>query len=612
MCRIIRFILLLMAMRTDWSAGFQPLSNNPTRLSRFAKKTRQQTSSSTGGEGNTQDDWRAFRAKLVQGENSKDLPSSPSSSSSSPKSWTYDAGMLIERGSLVVSRVEDSLGCHDLRQPYFAKCVVLLVEHEENEFTQGIVLNRPSNLNLKDQDIVYYGDDGEQVFEDDDGDDDDEHNGSGTDTSWRMFFGGDIAGLHDEFENPLIVCLHNDTSTVAKSVSDEVLPGVYLTSHLGARALLDEGSLTPDACFTFYGFCGWDPGQLEREVKRGSWSIVSVDSDTLWSDLTTLRQSDNDPREVGLDMWKRIVGALDKQSNDQEEDDDSPEQEGQAVSDFQDLMLKEWATKMLMVPEPDMDETYVEDTDIYQAIRASGQTSQIQTGSLLRGSSQEESPFLLQDQFFHKSILLLLQESDDVSVGVTLHLPSSDGIEIDLSDGTKVVFPIRFGGPDGRGDEDPLLWFYFGTHKVGQILGGNGCLQTCSYEQVVDSLANGVATTHNFLVVQGFCTWQKGEEGSGGIKGEVIDGKFENISSHTAVKVLSHLGQQKLITDDSLRDNFSSILGAWEEGGSNQLEGDVVKGRCVFGSDMTVANLSDEALLTWIKIFLLGNAEYYR
>jgi putative AlgH/UPF0301 family transcriptional regulator len=155
----------------------------------------------------------------------------------------------------------------------------LIVEHDE-ECTQGIILNRPSNLQLNDQDIVYLDDEGNVLK----GTDQENNKSKEEGASWRMFFGGDIADLYDE--NPQIVCLHNlTTSELAQSVSDTVLPGVQLTSHLGARALVEAGEATPESFYTFYGFCGWDPGQLEMEVKRGSWYMTSNDPQMLWHEL---------------------------------------------------------------------------------------------------------------------------------------------------------------------------------------------------------------------------------------------------------------------------------------------------------------------------------------
>jgi putative transcriptional regulator len=540
------------------------------------------------------EDWRAFRAKLVQNETV--------TSTDRETSWTYDTGLLIEKGSIVLSRVEDSLGCHDLRQPYFAKCVVLIVEHDK-DFTQGIILNRPSNLNLDDQDIVYSDDKGEHLFPKDYDDDE----ASESFNLWRMFFGGDIADLYEE--NPLILCLHNHTSELSKSISDEVLPGVYLTSHLGARTLVNSG-LPPDSFYTFCGFCGWDPGQLEREVKRGSWYMVSVDSQTLWNDLQTLREPENDPRMVGLDMWRGIVKAIGRQ-----------DEESQEINTFQDLMLKEWATQMLMVSQDEDNPAEIEDSDIYRALKAAGQPSQIRIGALVHGSSLDVSPFLLQDQFLHKSTVLILQEMDDASLGIVLNLPSTDSYTVEMSNGSTITFPIRYGGPGGDGDEDPLIWLHSKESRKTMTIGKAKALDevdtrgiwACSLEHVIDSIESGIATPDDFILVQGFCVWEKEQAGSGGIMGEVMAGKFEPVSIDDTSDIWSQLLLQELLTEETLGPNFQRAIDAWNAGVESNLGRTTkVESRHVFDSNVAVSTLSDNVLLAWMKIFLLGNAEYHR
>jgi putative AlgH/UPF0301 family transcriptional regulator len=235
------FFLVLIFWMLPTTNAFQPWGTRrlPAPAHGHRHKIRTRAKENDSG------DWRAFRAKLVMNE-----------TASRDQSWAYDSGLLVEKGSIVVSRVEYSLGCHDLRQPYFCKCVILIVEHDE-EFTQGVILNRPD-----DQDIVYLDDEGSPLL--DEGstfDAMDREINEKCESSWTMFYGGDLAGIYDE--NPLIVCLHNLTSEIAQSVSEEIMPGVYLTSQIAARALVEEQGATPDSLFTFYAFCGWDPGQLD-------------------------------------------------------------------------------------------------------------------------------------------------------------------------------------------------------------------------------------------------------------------------------------------------------------------------------------------------------------
>jgi hypothetical protein len=56
---------------------------------------------------------------IMRNETTMEQSSSPPSStpSSTISSWTYDAGLLVEKGSIVISKVKSSLRCHDLGQP---------------------------------------------------------------------------------------------------------------------------------------------------------------------------------------------------------------------------------------------------------------------------------------------------------------------------------------------------------------------------------------------------------------------------------------------------------------------------------------------------------------
>jgi len=138
-------------------------------------------------------DWRAFRAQLVmQGSDSSATESimetTESSSSSSspnlaedgstviyeddldgigslftdaqtpmntdnftplqPSQWAYDAGHVIEKGAVILGGVEQEYG-FGLRQQYFHKVVCLVLDHDET-FTKRIILNRPTDLLLVD------------------------------------------------------------------------------------------------------------------------------------------------------------------------------------------------------------------------------------------------------------------------------------------------------------------------------------------------------------------------------------------------------------------------------------------------------------------------------
>lgn len=135
----------------------------------------------------TQDDedWRAFRAKLVM---QSQKPSSTSTRNSldddaddvdgigalfdTGGAWAYDSGNVIEEGAVILGGLDQEFG-FGLRQQYFHKTVILVLEHDAT-FTKGIILNRPTNMYLDDD--------------------------------WRLAFGGDVHGNGD---NPEIICLHS-------------------------------------------------------------------------------------------------------------------------------------------------------------------------------------------------------------------------------------------------------------------------------------------------------------------------------------------------------------------------------------------------------------------
>jgi putative AlgH/UPF0301 family transcriptional regulator len=165
-------------------------------------------------------DWRDFRAKLVmqEPEQQQDVAqedgdldgigsvlSSPSSSFTAmtpldPSQWAYESGNVIEKGAVILGGVEQEYG-FGLRQQYFHKAAILVLDHEESTFTKGIILNRPSDLTL----------------------DDDWNEG----VKWRVWFGGDVQGLNSNM--PEIVCLHSLKDNAAIEASVPVMKDIQVS-----------------------------------------------------------------------------------------------------------------------------------------------------------------------------------------------------------------------------------------------------------------------------------------------------------------------------------------------------------------------------------------------
>uniref|UniRef100_A0A7S4A9F4 Uncharacterized protein n=1 Tax=Pseudo-nitzschia australis TaxID=44445 RepID=A0A7S4A9F4_9STRA len=587
----------------------------------------------------------------------------------------------LQEGTLVLSRVESSLGCHDLRQPYFHKAVILVLDHDPEDFTQGVLLNRASDLTLDDGDIVYMDvDDGV-----DDGDFEDAMMTASTfvkdnstpplPSAWRIHFGGDIGGWYEEM--PQLLCIHRVSSEAALAVSDPIFglnDGVFITSHPGARSLVEAGEATSDDFYTFSGFCGWEKGQLQHEIDRGSWCLASF-TNTENIKSAENQQSDNvgrktqrhhsnklmdligkyswknpeyKPQSGGLEFWHELMADLGK-------DDVKPLAPRKIMEDgsdhsqpFSDLMVKEWSTQRLLVTKDTStygdgeDGTYyktnkinegepvsqIDDKDIFRVLKAAADPTPVMQGAILRGSSSSSSPYVTSAQLFHKSTILLLQDTPEASVGVLLNLPTNDAYILQV-EGKDYHFPVRYGGPSGKGDEDdPYFWFHdsdiLKEEGIGLPVSFSNIhperndphgIHVCDIEDVKEAIQRKLVWEDEFLLVQGFCAWEKEAESAGGVTGQLLNGNLEDTQLHTTVQRETLwrflLEQKQLLSEDSLRKNFDLSQLAWLNGGDELMKARPQNIRCVFDSDLEVSKLADDALFIWMEIFLLGNAKYF-
>ena len=82
-------------------------------------------------------DWREMRARLVAQAAGQETKQGDG--------FVYESP-LIETGTVLLGGTKQDSG-FALRQQFFHKCVLLLLEHSEG-FTKGIILNRPSALEI--------------------------------------------------------------------------------------------------------------------------------------------------------------------------------------------------------------------------------------------------------------------------------------------------------------------------------------------------------------------------------------------------------------------------------------------------------------------------------
>lgn len=144
----------------------------------------------------------------------------------------------------------------ELLDPNFHQTVVLIVEHGE-QGTLGLVLTRPSDTTVKDLwDQIGIGEEP-------------------CSSDRPLFVGGPVEG-------PLMA-LHTHESLADSTV----MPGVYFSVQ--KENLTELVSKPDDSYRLFIGHAGWGAGQLEAEMKEGSWltmpataEYVFYAEDDLW------------------------------------------------------------------------------------------------------------------------------------------------------------------------------------------------------------------------------------------------------------------------------------------------------------------------------------------
>ncbi len=366
---------------------------------------------------------------------------------------------------------------------------------------------------------------------------------------------------------------------------------------------------------TFIGTCGWEAGQLREELDNESWFMVAADSKTVLDELKK-----NDASEVildaGVESWSLLMKMIG-------EDDQAGA--GGEEQEFNDLMLREWTKERLLYPSDDEGEDQI-DKFMSKATSSRSFGSEIGVGSVLRSTaSNTYNPFLLSDQEYHKCILLVLQDDEEMSVGVILNMPTSTAISFEFTNedvGGKASFdiPERYGGRfTDNSDEDVLLWFHCNEilkeKGIGEPLGfDESSIWSVQPDAAAKAIAMGDARAEDFLVVSGLSVWEKSPGGiAGGIRGEVNNNLFEVVDPDNVDAAWDILLQQEVMTEESLDENLSLIDLAWSECSNDDdvespdnEESLSVK---VFKSDVTVSELADRALKKWARAFMLSNED---
>mmetsp|Transcript_42081 Transcript_42081/g.76951 ORF Transcript_42081/g.76951 Transcript_42081/m.76951 type:complete len:411 (+) Transcript_42081:814-2046(+) len=396
-----------------------------------------------------------------------------------------------------------------------------------------------------------------------------------------------------------------------------------MTNYGGAIQIIDAKQAEARDFWMFAGYAGWTGGQLLDESE--SWYMVSADSETVWKELVRQRDEENaDPRDAGLKTWSSLMGIIGK------------ENEAKVVSEsFADLTLKEWAADAILFNSTAGSDEMQEDlsssdagltqlSEIISSVSSAPDTLDKivklavnardgLAGSLLRGSPADKSPFLLSDQKFHKSIILILQDDEQMTLGILINHVTTKIRPMMLPSGRIVEIPIRYGGSFGiPGVTDQPTIFLHAKSKlkeqsIGEPVGtsenDSSKIWICSEEEATKAIAEGHASHRDFMCIEGFSIWNKDAgQIEGGILGEIIEGKFELVDPSFTEEMWVTLQAQASLSLDTLDRNCRLASDAWGVAGKEENSFPP----CVYDSSITVSELSDDALRYWIEAFLLG------
>ncbi len=169
--------------------------------------------------------------------------------------------MIPSKGRILISEPT-------LKDFYFSRSLVLLIEHSIDNGSFGLIINRPVHLKLN------------EVVKD------------FPENNFPLFLGGPV---HPD----RLFYLHTLGEQLPGSM--KVFGDVYWGGDIKKlMELIDLNVVTPDQVKFFIGYSGWEKGQLTREMREKSWivsqpsesMVLSNHPENMWR--STLRKMGND------------------------------------------------------------------------------------------------------------------------------------------------------------------------------------------------------------------------------------------------------------------------------------------------------------------------------
>ncbi len=152
-----------------------------------------------------------------------------------------------------------------LQDFYFNRSVVLLAEHSEEDGSMGVIINKPINLKLKDASKDF------------------------PDIDYPLYLGGPVHS--DRF-----YYLHTLGDKIPGAV--KIMDGLFWGGEVQKLVeLIKLNIVSQEQVRFFIGYSGWQPNQLNNELKEKSWIVTN-------SSLNTIMASR--PEELWSNMLKKL------------------------------------------------------------------------------------------------------------------------------------------------------------------------------------------------------------------------------------------------------------------------------------------------------------------
>ena len=402
-------------------------------------------------------DWREMRARLIaQDRQEKDPLTSDVADPLTSDGFVYESP-LIEQGTILLGGTKQDFG-FALRQQFFHKSVMLLLQHDDT-FTKGIILNRPSALEV----------DGWRVW-----------CGHGQVAEGGMFVGDDAAVGQLE-----INALHSLEGFMADRLSTKVIKGVSYTSLAGAKALVAAGQAMQSDFWVCVGYSGWRPGQLQMEYEsRDSWYMATADGGTLLKELLQQAQELPPPSEgattadVGIKTWERLMRGIGREADVLQSD-----------GSLADRTLAEWVRAHLLPktlrPTPSTPPPTVT-------------TGSVMCMTVAAETGRPADRVLLRDQFLHKALVVVLDEQPNGKMrAAVLNRPTANVMQLNLPDSPRRLLP--YGGNLELANQ---LWLHHKSELGGTAVGDSG-VWVLPAAEVVEVLEEERATASDLVLLSG-------------------------------------------------------------------------------------------------------------